>query len=680
MRLYHIRSESSKEDRAKLERAAQREFQLLESLQHPGILRIYGFSEHELGPALIFEHDPQSIRLDHLLSQRRDNLGVDIRLDLMRQIAEVVRFAHDKKVVHRGLCPQSILITDPSSSHPRIKILNWQVGYREGTATSKVSQVVAATSHVDRLVEDSTTAYMAPEAMADENNLGEHLDVFSLGAIAYHMFSGEAPAANGLELSNKLRETKGLQISAVVNGAGQGLQDLVRFATHPEVTSRIDSVADFLEHLDVVEDELTAPQHQYVVDPTRAQKGDVLPGDFKVLKRLGQGGCSIALLVDRNGQQYVLKAASDTDQNARIKEEAEVLKKLRHQHIVEYDDSIQIGEHSAFLMHPVLVDKAENRVETLGQRLRKEGRLQIDHLQRFGADLLDVLNYLQEQGIAHRDIKPDNIAVGMVGRGNTLHVVLFDFSLSRTPTENVRAGTTGYLDPLLPLRTPSPRWDLHAERYAAAATLHELATGTLPRWDDSPTDPSYLNSEIAIDPELFDASLRERLTAFFRKAFRRDVSKRFDNAEEMLRDWRHCFENIDEPGSFSDHEDEETLRGLLAGATYDTQIHELGLGTRATNALDRANLLTVEDLLTVPMRRLKRFRGVGNKTRREIVTAVGLLRERLGSRSTSGGTSDLDDESEPSGIARSGKSRASIGSPKGCCRGSRATSRTTRWR
>jgi hypothetical protein len=178
VRLYHIRSESSREDRGKLERAAQREFQLLETLQHTGILRIYGFSEHELGPALIFEHDPLSIRLDHFLSQRRDTLGVDSRLDLMRQIAEVVRFAHDKKVVHRGLCPQSILINDPSTAHPRIKILNWQVGYRESSSTSKVSQAVAATSHVDRLVEDATTAYMAPEATTDENILGEHLDVF----------------------------------------------------------------------------------------------------------------------------------------------------------------------------------------------------------------------------------------------------------------------------------------------------------------------------------------------------------------------------------------------------------------------------------------------------------------------------------------------------------------------
>ncbi len=544
VRIYHVRTESSKEDRGKLERAALREFQLLESLQHPAVLRTYGLSEHELGPALIFEHDPQAIRLDHYLSERRDALSVGARLELMRQIAEVVRFAHDKKIVHRGLCPQSILVTDTSAPHPRVKILNWQVGYRESTSTSSVSQVVAATSHVDRLVEDATTAYMAPESIADDNSLGEHLDVFSLGAIAYHVFSGEPPAANGLELSNKLRETRGLQISSVMNGAGQSLQDLVRYATHPEVTSRTDSVADFLEQLDGVEEELTAPEQQHVFDPAQAQKGDLLPGGFTVIKRLGHGASSIALLVERDGQDFVLKGASDPEQNVRIQSEAEVVKKLRHQHIVEFCEQLEIGDHAALLMRPVLVDKTEKRVETLGQRLRKEGRLHIDHLQRFGVDLLDVVNYLQEQGIAHRDIKPDNIAVGMVGRGDKLHVVLFDFSLARTPNDNIRAGTRGYLDPLLPLRKP-PRWDLHAERYAAAATLYELATGTLPRWGDGTTDPSHLTCEITVDAELFDASLRERLTEFFRKAFRRDVSQRFDNAEEMLRDWRHCFEDIE---------------------------------------------------------------------------------------------------------------------------------------
>ena len=626
VRLYLVRTEAAAEDRKMIERAAEREFQLLEMLQHPGIVRTYGYTPHELGPALIFEYDPLAIRLDHYLAQRKD-LSVDMRLDLMRQIAEVVRFAHDKKVVHRGLCPQSILVTEPQRDRPRIKIFSWQVGYRAGSSTSGGSRVTA-TSHVDRLVDDASTAYLAPEAIAEQGVTGEHLDIFSLGAIAFHLFSDQAPAENGLELNNKLRTTKGLKISSVKNGVPEILEFLIQVSTHPEVANRLDSVTDFLSLLDGVEKELTALEHNVVENPIRAQQGDVLPGNFTVVRRLGQGASSVALLVKRDEQDFVLKVANDPDKNSRLRDEAEVLKKLRHSHIVEYCDLLDMGNRAAFLMRPVFVDKEKRLVETLRQRVRKEGRLHIDLLQRFGADLLDVVNYLEEQGINHRDIKPDNIAVGQVGRGDRLHLMLFDFSLSKTPTDNIRAGTTGYLDPLLPLRKPR-RWDLHAERYAAAVTLYELATGTLPKWGDGTTDPSHLDCEIAIDAELFDVSLRDSLTDFFQKAFQRDLSQRFDNAEEMLRLWRNCFEGIEQPSTLSDHENEAELRELLADATLKTLIPELGLGTRATDALDRANILTVKDLLTFPSPRLSRLHGVGNQTRREITIALKILRERL---------------------------------------------------
>gem|GEM_PF-4523601 len=86
MRLYHVRTESSADDREKIERAALREFQILESLQHPGALRTYGFTEHAMGPALIFEHESGAMRLDHYLIERRDRLAAQERLELMRPV------------------------------------------------------------------------------------------------------------------------------------------------------------------------------------------------------------------------------------------------------------------------------------------------------------------------------------------------------------------------------------------------------------------------------------------------------------------------------------------------------------------------------------------------------------------------------------------------------------------
>ncbi|MHC4880907.1 MAG: BREX system serine/threonine kinase PglW, partial [Planctomycetota bacterium] len=636
VRIYNVRTGATDDERKTIERAARREAELLETLQHPGILRREGFTEHELGPALIFEHDPLAIRLDHFLAQRNDQLSLDQRLDLMRQTAEVIRFAHEKRVVHRALSPQSVLVNVGPDERLHVKVFNWQVGYRESSTSTGMSRSITATSHVDRLVEDISTAYMAPEAITSESDAGEHLDVFSLGAIAYHLFSGQQPASNGLELSNKLRETKGLQISSVLNGATESLQELIQWSTLPEVSERsglIGTVDDFLELLEKVEDEATEPDDDRSIgDPNVARKDDVLPGGYRVIRKQGTGSCSTVLLVEQGDEQFVLKAANAPEHNGRLKEEAAVLEKLRHSHIVQQCGTLELGDHFGFLMRPVFSNKEERRIETLRDRIRREGRLHIDLLQRFGEDLLDVVRYLEEEaGIPHRDLKPDNIAIGQIKRGDKLHLVLFDFSLSRAPADSLRAGTTGYLDPLLPLRK-NKRWDLHAERYAAAATLYELAAGpeNLPKWGDGVTSPVHLTCEATVDGELFDTSLRDAFVEFFQRAFRREPAERFDNAEQMLTAWRDCFANIEQPGLLSEHEDDDELRQLLDAATFDTQIAELGLGTRATNALDRANILSVEDLLTVPMRRLQRLRGVGNKTRREISAAVRILRERLG--------------------------------------------------
>ena len=109
-------------------------------------------------------------------------------------------------------------------------------------------------------MDDSSTAYLAPEFRTDVSFIGEHLDIFSLGAIAFLLFSGVPPAANGIELAEKLRENKGLQISAVLNGAPESLQNLIKESTNPIVNDRMEVVTDFLAGLDLVEEDLTAPR------------------------------------------------------------------------------------------------------------------------------------------------------------------------------------------------------------------------------------------------------------------------------------------------------------------------------------------------------------------------------------------------------------------------------------
>jgi hypothetical protein len=325
--------------------------------------------------------------------------------------------------------------------------------------------------------------------------------------------------------------------------------------------------------------------------------------------------------VEKDGKEVVLKLASNPEHNERLREEASFLGKLHHQNIVTIFDPVEINGLVGFTM-----ERAGEK--TLAQRLRSEGRLHLDLLERFGEELIEAVRHLERVGIPHRDIKPDNIGVRPFGKNEILGIVLFDFSLSATPMDNIRAGTAPYLESFLSLRKP-PRWDVHAERYSLAVTLYEMATGKLPRWGDGQSNPALLDEEVTLDTEFFDPDLRETMVEFFERALRRDYRKRFDNCEEMLRAWRQIFEGAGAGQQVSDAGKEVNRTAALATATPNTQVVLLGLTTRANNALDRLNVITVKDLLKIPLVRINRLKGVGNKTRREIAALVNDLRLHL---------------------------------------------------
>jgi len=431
--------------RTERRQAAEREFRLLEGINHSGILKAEGFTEHERGPALIFEHDPDAERLEVFLYGRGGTLDVGGRLNVVRQIAETLQYAHERRLYHRTLSPQTILITAPASPmppispQPLVKIFDWQTAWRDSTSAGTARLTAENSLHLGLFGDKQSLLYMAPEAIAGIAFDTPKLDIFALGAIAYHVFSGRAPATTIEELQQKCDVGRGLHISEAMDGAGQALQDLIQDSTRPNVEDRLSTVQEFLARLAQVEQELTTSAAEEEVHPLAASPNDRLEGGFIVKKRLGKGSTSVALLVERDGREGVLKVALDPSQNARLVEEGQILRKLRHQNIVECYEHTEVSGHAALFMAVAGVEITSGAY-TLAQRIRSEGRLSLDLLQRFGEEFLVVTDWLEQNGISHRDIKPDNIGVGRTPSGK-LTLILFDFSLSTTPVDNIRAGT-----------------------------------------------------------------------------------------------------------------------------------------------------------------------------------------------------------------------------------------------
>lgn len=615
VRIYLARDKSA-EDAHRLSKAAQLELRLLEGVEHPGILKAMDLQSHEHGPALIYEHDTSAIRLDLWLNDLGEGKFLDTfqAINLLRAIAEAVGYAHGQQLHHRALSPQSIYIKPLDQDRFSVKIANWATAER---IFENETRQISAFSHLTKMIQEEAGPYVALEAHSLATANGELMDIFSLGAIAYLLFTGRPPAESEFELQDKLGASNGLLITDALNGASDSLQFLVQYATHPDPDQRVGSVTEFLDCLESVEDDFTRPDHERTKEPTEAREGDTFPGGITIKKGLGKGACSRAFLVDHLGQERVLKMALSPEHNRRLRQEGETLSQLRHQSVVAHYKTLDI------LGHTSLVIEYANE-GTLAQRLRKSGAIQLELLERFGEDLLSAVMHLEAKALVHRDIKPENIGVSLLG--NQLHLVLFDFSLSNVGADNITAGTAAYMDPFI-RDQGRRRWDDFAERFSVALTLYEMAAGALPRWASGQGLPA-LDGELEVDPSVFDPTLRDKMTAFFAKCLARDVHKRFSSSEEMLRAWRQVFLEAAQSSRHPTlHADNPICP--LTEAQPDTQIGLLPLSPQALDALTRRNINTVADLIKLNRSQVRVWDGAGIKTRDEISRVILELQKQL---------------------------------------------------
>src|SRR5690606_34103455 len=153
-----------------------------------------------------------------------------------------------------------------------------------------------------------------------------------------------------------------------------------------------------------------------------------------------------------------------------------------------------------------------------------------------------------------------------------------------------------------------PTYDIAAELYAAAVTLHEIASRELPVWSEDGTDPRFAG-EVTLASELFDAAVRDPLTAFSRKALHRDADKRHPSAGAMRKAWRQTVADVDaeRPATTSHNstgDPQEERDAAAEAATLDTALAAAGLSLRAVAVAQRLRADTVGELLEVPIREL----------------------------------------------------------------------------
>ena len=655
IRIYSHQPRMAEDQATSLRLAADREFLAAERINHPNVVRAFERFETDLGSAVVFEYDPTAMRLDQWL-QNTDGLDLDDRLSVLRQLAETMRAVHRRKVTHRSLSPGSVLVRPGKAGESPWVVLVTDfslagrdhaasaatgMGTRTGTrAGTKFGLPSAAPGDAELLADESALLFCAPEVATEDDPDGVSLDVFSFGAIAYEVLSGRPPGDSRESVRESLRAGRGLQLAAVAPGSADGLCSLVLEATRPLVSERLTSFDDVLFGLDLAEEQLTAPsvlttepEAVAEVDPLDAKTGATLGDGAVVKRRLGRGSTALALLVDLGEEapvrEVVYKVSLGGDSDPRLEAEGATLKGLRHPGVVELFGTTRLCDR------PVLIEALAG-TQSLADELRSNGTPSIEFLERWGNDLLDALRFLEREGRWHRDIKPDNLGVTQVGPNKEQHLVLFDFSLAKVPLTDTRAGTPPYLEPFLADR-PNKQWDLSAERYAAAVTLYEMATGELPQWGDGRSDPAFTTSEVTLDALLFDPAARDRLEDFFLRALRRDPEERFGNAEEMLRTWQRLFEGLDavvpSTGSTGDLGDvtpaDEATVELPAVLSIDDPIISLQAAAKVVSALDRLAVKTVRQLADLAPADVTRARRISPRVRRRIIELRGAVLTRF---------------------------------------------------
>lgn len=164
-----------KEDPHFLERF-HREAKAVAKLEHPNIIPIYDFAEHELQPYLVMKF----IHGETLKARlQRGSMDREESIRIIQAVGEALQYAHDRGVLHRDIKPSNILL----STEGKVYLADFGL--------ARMAELGASTLSGDMLL--GTPHYISPEQGSGKKDLDRRTDIYSFGIVLYEIVVGRVP-------------------------------------------------------------------------------------------------------------------------------------------------------------------------------------------------------------------------------------------------------------------------------------------------------------------------------------------------------------------------------------------------------------------------------------------------------------------------------------------------------
>ncbi len=265
---------------------------------------------------------------------------------------------------------------------------------------------------------------------------------------------------------------------------------------------------------------------------------EALAKDYAIEGEIGRGGMGIVYKArdEKLKRTVAIKVlppelAYRQDIRTRFLREAETAARLSHPHIVPIHSVGEVEGTVYFVMG--LVDG-----ESLAVRIKRRGRLSTDEARRVMKEAADALAAAHQQGVIHRDVKPDNILL----EGTRGRVMVTDFGIAKALTAEggtlteagVAIGTPAFMSP--EQASGEREIDGRSDLYSLGVVAYQMLTGDLPF--QAASVPALLMKQITESPVPVDRKRPDTprdLSQTVMRCLEKDPEDRWPTAEALRR-------------------------------------------------------------------------------------------------------------------------------------------------